>query len=229
MSDEDFNPVDALADRYDDSGDNIGVSLNQVKNAIKGHGELRRERLTGEPDFAGEKVTSIGAEVEEMVEPMAQGWRETIVHKYPHLDGMQVELAAEVDPNFRRELELANGSFKAVLEAHRRLVVDNEGKKFKRLRPQAYTRDGEVVGAFRKDAVDYLREVKGMTTEQIAKFYGYGGFGKATEQAKVFDASNAWARDKRELMELNDKRENEGMTLRDAQRRAALTKRLNKA
>jgi hypothetical protein len=231
MSDEDelkINPLDACVDRIDADGTNHGVRLTDVKKAIAEVGEYERAKLTGEPDWEGRNVRTLAAETNEATQPMNDAWLQEMGRKYPQYRGMDAHQVAAVDENFARDLEAADEMLRVVREGHCKAIGQHEHKKLKGHVPQAYNKDGTVNEQFSKDAVDYLKDVKGLTAQQAMAAYQYGALGRATEQAKLFAASNAYGRDKRELMRLNDKRENESLTLRDAQRRAALMRKFGK-
>lgn len=231
MTDDDeikINPMDACVDRIGDDGTNHGVRLTDVKKAITEVGEFERARLTGELDFEGKNVQSLAAETEEATQPLNDAWLVEMGRKYPQYMGMDAQQVKAWDENFARDMDTANEMLKIVREGHCKAIGQHEHKKLKGHAPQAYNKDGTVNEQFSKDAVDYLKDVKGLTAQQAMAAYQYGALGRATEQAKLFACSNAYGRDKRELMQLHDKRESGEMTLRDAQRRAALMRKFGK-
>lgn len=206
------------------------ISIAEVRRGIMEQGEQRRAALSGEPDLEGKNITSISAEAETAVAPIRDAWCDHVGQKHSHLfDQMSPEDAYNSDPSLRADVDAAREAYQVLKEGSRRAWAQRENAEFKRLRPQALAGD-ETDAKFSKDALDYLREVKGYTPQQAYEAYNFGGLGRAKEQAKLFDASNAWARDKRELQALDAKRNlNESMTLREASRRLQLKKRLGKA
>jgi hypothetical protein len=229
MSDEDpIIAVSAVPDRIDSDGNSTGISLKMAMDAVKEHTAEKRERLSGDLDMKGEKVTSLMAETVQATMPLNDAWHQEMGKKYPHLDGMDSREAIHLDENFARDFAAADEMLRVLQEGHRRAIADREHAEFRRLRPQALA-NGEVGEKFSHDAIDYLKEVKGLTAKQAFEAYNRGGLGRGTEQAKLHDKADAWARDKRELKQLNAARNSdESMTLRQAQRRAVLMKRLGK-
>jgi hypothetical protein len=201
------------------------TTLHEIRNDIRARAEERIQALSGEPDLEGNRVTSLSAEAQAAVEPISTAWAEHAIQKHSIPDD-GVHEAYEYDPAFRADVDAAREMHAVLKEGARRAHANRESAEFNRLRPQAGAGDKR----FSKDAIDYLIEVKKFTPQQASQAYFYGGLGKASEQVKLFDASNAWARDKRELQALDAKRNlNENMTLREAQRRQTLMKRLGRA
>jgi hypothetical protein len=204
------------------------TTLHEIRNDIRARAEERIQALSGEPDLEGNRVTSLSAEAAAAVEPISTAWAEHALQKHSIPDDRVYE-AYENDPSFRADVDAAKEQYAVLTEGARRAFANRESAEFNRLRPQAGD-GGETDRRFSKDAIDYLIQVKGLTPQQAGQAYMQGGLGKASEQVKLFDASNTWARDKRELSALNAKRDlNESMTLREAQRRQTLMKRLGRA
>jgi hypothetical protein len=229
MSDEDNlpAPMSTLVDRVVD-GENHGVSLRDVKSAITEVGEARRRRTSGALDLEGEHTPTLRDETLRVTEPIAAEWRDRMLQKYPHVAGMTLEQAAAVDENFRRDITNDQRLYQTLQAGTRRALAQREHEKLRSLRPQAYNADGSVNTQFRDDAVAYLQEVKGLSREEAAEAYRFGALGKASQQAALFDQSNAWGRDRRELKALTAKRNLGDISLREATKLETLRKRLGK-
>lgn len=216
------------------SDEDNSISLPEVRKAIMQRGEAERERLTGEPDLAGERVGSLADAAAAAVDPVVQSWSEHAMSKHAHaIETMGVDNAYQYDPDFRADVDAAREMRDVMAEGARKAYAEREKEEFARLRPQSQSRDGKQLDPqhqFSQDAIDYLREVKKLTPDEAFAAYNFGGLGRASEQAKLFDASNAWARDRRELQSLNAKYHlNGSVTLKEAVRRETLLKRLGKS